>query len=482
MKAKTIASLFISCSLLLPAFSSAEAAMDKVEVRLPSFQVTLNGQKIDSVHSPYPLLVYKDITYFPMTWNYARAMGLYTDWNAEEGLSVQSGGPKIPLEEDESGQNDPHRTYYAEIADFPVKVNGKTVDNRQEEYPLLLFKDITYFPMTWRFTHDEFGWETEWSDISGFLIASRQMPVLFDIVADDADSLYVQTGTEGVYRVSKALDGTFSRISGEEEKAVMGMRADKEKRYALPKASEAGEALTEKNDALYYNGGELLSLKPYKDKAAEYKADHPDLKTGIDWYASLYPLDDRNSLLAVTIYYGTHIPAPYTPHENRLFVVHDGKAQPVPGFSQLPNGIVKNADGTVWIYSVAPSRESINTRNYIRRGQLALIGKDGNARLVNELLQAEDIDMLASEEDSLLIRAYNDRMNADPSRDTDGFYRIDTQLNAQKLYGNVNGVAYAGQDGNIYVLNPPRNMIANVTTGQSVRWWDYELRSDLNGN
>lgn len=149
------------------------------------------------------------------------------------------------------------------------------------------------------------------------------------------------------------------------------------------------------------------------------------------------------------------------------------------GFSQYPDGVAMNDDGTCWMFSSAPPLEDITVSNAERRGQLALIDKDGNARFVNELLQAEDIDILAAEENSLLVRAYNDRLNPDHARDTDGFYRIDTQLNAQKIFGNESGVAYEGQDGNIYVLNPGRNMITNVTAGQSVRWWDYELRSDL---
>lgn len=39
----------------------------------------------------------------------------------------------------------------AELAEGPITVNGQTIDNRTEEYPLLSFRNITYFPLTWRY-------------------------------------------------------------------------------------------------------------------------------------------------------------------------------------------------------------------------------------------------------------------------------------------------------------------------------------------
>lgn len=44
------------------------------------------------------------------------------------------------------------------IPTFTVELNGQIVDNQFAQYPLIVYKDITYFPMTWRFAVDEFGW------------------------------------------------------------------------------------------------------------------------------------------------------------------------------------------------------------------------------------------------------------------------------------------------------------------------------------
>ncbi len=53
----------------------------KVNVTIPSFKVTLNGEVMDNEYNRYPLLVYKDITYFPMTYDGARFLGLKANWH-----------------------------------------------------------------------------------------------------------------------------------------------------------------------------------------------------------------------------------------------------------------------------------------------------------------------------------------------------------------------------------------------------------------
>lgn len=63
-----------------------------VTVSLPSFPVTLNGITIENERSQYPLIIYKDITYFPMTYYDSRFLGLESIWNAKTGLTVEKTG------------------------------------------------------------------------------------------------------------------------------------------------------------------------------------------------------------------------------------------------------------------------------------------------------------------------------------------------------------------------------------------------------
>lgn len=61
----------------------------------------------------------------------------------------------------------------AKYADFPIVVNGQWVENESEEYPIIIFRDVTYFPMTWRFAVTEFNWTTSWEGMEGFSINIR---------------------------------------------------------------------------------------------------------------------------------------------------------------------------------------------------------------------------------------------------------------------------------------------------------------------
>lgn len=176
-KAKAALGVLLIGFLCLPIASVVHAASaiksDQVIVRFPEFPVRVNGTAVDVKHSEYPLIVYQDVTYLPMTWNNAAALGLSAYWDSNKGFSLQKKDACSPLEQvlkPQSNTNGALQT--AELTPFSVRVNGKEIDNSKEPYPVLHYRNITYFPMTWRFTHDEFGWKTSWSEARGFVIES----------------------------------------------------------------------------------------------------------------------------------------------------------------------------------------------------------------------------------------------------------------------------------------------------------------------
>ena len=153
--------------LSVPAFASESAS-------LPEFPVTLNETKIDSSFRQFPLLVYKDITYFPMTYYDCRFLGLKTSWDGDTNT--------LTIEKSNHFHGGAYRTYNWEwengksnvvsVCNFNIIVNGKKIDNALEEYPLLTFRDVTYFPLTWRFAKEEFGWSYSFDSEKGLSITS----------------------------------------------------------------------------------------------------------------------------------------------------------------------------------------------------------------------------------------------------------------------------------------------------------------------
>ena len=87
MKTKLFTTIALSVLLAFGGINAAEAAQN-VDVKIPAFPVELNGTVYDNKHAQYPLLVYIDITYFPMTYYLTRELGLTTGWSAEKGLYI----------------------------------------------------------------------------------------------------------------------------------------------------------------------------------------------------------------------------------------------------------------------------------------------------------------------------------------------------------------------------------------------------------
>ena len=159
--------------MLLSGLGTGVYADSGATAAVPAFTVTLNGQVVDNSYRQYPLLVYKDITYFPMTYYDCRFLGLETSWKgSNEGLYITATGVSGAYDAYKGSANN-KSSYRVSIPTFPITVNGTKVDNSKEEYPLLIFRDVTYFPMTWKWGVDNFNWAYSFDPESGLKISSN---------------------------------------------------------------------------------------------------------------------------------------------------------------------------------------------------------------------------------------------------------------------------------------------------------------------
>ena len=198
MNKKYVRNLLLLVFLLSALHSQEALAADSVPVKLPGFSVTLNGQTFSNTYSKYPLLVYKDITYFPMTYYESRLLGLHTDWSEAEGFAVEKSNKNLDEYIREIQPTKNNIKQYAQIAAGKISVNGKEIVNSEEPYPLLSFRDILYFPLTWRFAVEEFGWTYSFDAEDGLVISNPE--VSFKTAAEFAGPVnsginYMGTGT-----------------------------------------------------------------------------------------------------------------------------------------------------------------------------------------------------------------------------------------------------------------------------------------------
>ena len=188
----TLLCTVLAVSLWLPGVPVYAAS---VQVTLPTFRVTLNNKLIENDSLRYPLIVYRDITYFPMTFYDCHYLGLDTYYTEQTGLEIKMFRRDIvpwSYHEYESSGSNP-RIAAAQVAAFPIRVNGRAIENNKEEYPLLLYKDITYFPLTWRYAVNEFDWDYSFSETEGLRINSFKeedvRELLDDIYGDDIEDI-----------------------------------------------------------------------------------------------------------------------------------------------------------------------------------------------------------------------------------------------------------------------------------------------------
>lgn len=105
-----------------------------------------------------------------MTYYDCRLLGLKTDWTNDTGLIIEKNEDYFYEYIREVNDNKNANKQIAKIAADKITVNGKVIDNNTEEYPLLVFRDVTYFPLTWRFAVNEFGWNYTFDQKNGLVI------------------------------------------------------------------------------------------------------------------------------------------------------------------------------------------------------------------------------------------------------------------------------------------------------------------------
>lgn len=160
-----------------------------ITVNVPDFPVIINGQQMENIYNQYPLLVYKNITYFPMAYDYARFLGVKANWYENKQVLFVGITDDPAKELKKYTINTPNKkTYTATIANYYIAVNTTNakdyLNNKQEEYPVLNFRNVTYFPLTWHFAVEKFGWDYSWDSKTGLQIKSSEpfRPVIEDKV------------------------------------------------------------------------------------------------------------------------------------------------------------------------------------------------------------------------------------------------------------------------------------------------------------
>ncbi|SFK82613.1 hypothetical protein SAMN03159341_101757 [Paenibacillus sp. 1_12] len=492
-----LASLIVLLFACFPHMSTEAAAGSQKKLTLPSFSIQINGQPVDNAHLKYPFFVYNDITYLPLTWEVTQSLGLNLVYS-EGGLTLLKGGgqrsggwlgwkkERFPL--DTSGSNNPKQNYTAAMPSFGLAINDSLIDNGQEPYPLLVWNDVTYMPLTWKYAHDLLDLGLRWDKEKGLQIIGGQQQVLERIYYDDAEYLYVYPTLvtekgQGSLKVKKSMDEPPKWMTIEETEALNKHIQQKQSLLAAETVT-----LVQKDNGLYYDNMKLL---PKEEITVDSNsAGNPFIRqlTGV-----LHPLGSERAFLTVTkvtaYNYGNSLTTYYS------YLIENGQAKEVTEFPQSPDCIIANSDGSYWLASDGTSM--MHGRIIPGSRKLALVSPQGELKVANAWMDGYDITVPGADnpsftnfldaEGKLLI--YVHQISYDPqTTPSRGYYLIDKSFQMTKV-DSLDQLAqetpflptyrsewpvYRGIDGKLYLIRK-NNDLANYTDNTSVMWYDDQI-------
>ncbi len=155
---KKLITLLMVLSLVFALLTPFSVSAAEVYVTHAKIGIVVNGKMIDNSLRKFPFIVYNSITYFPMTYNDCAFLGLSNTWTPESGNIIEK-AEELDIYDDFLNplQNNEDIGGMATVAATPISVLGVKIDNSKEEYPILNYRNLLYFPLTWAWG-EAFGW------------------------------------------------------------------------------------------------------------------------------------------------------------------------------------------------------------------------------------------------------------------------------------------------------------------------------------
>ena len=490
---KRLTAVIIAIVMCISIFNIPAVAMvPTVAVRIAPFKTTILGENVDNTSVEYPLITYKDITYFPMTYDLCAALKLCSGFDNEKGLFITKYFQDIQDRELKPyggyKKNYYNTDYQAVIPTYPIYLNGISIDNSKEEYPLLNFRGVTYFPMTWRFAYEELNFDIVWSEeeYSFSLMPGDDPEMAYPYSAEgnnmilwDKVSVYDPHFDEnGNVTGGTLVDSWWKKYLFDTGAETVSFQSDY-RDFNFPKDEydkSCGRlqgtelSLEVKENGIYCGDELLLATEQGKDKtdpvATEFKT-------------------EKGSIIYLNIY-TPGIPAPYTPHSEYILAKDENGVRVLPwddknnfsgifadnrggyyvcsnGYSPYNMGRWSNSFSEIFRYTPEDGNFVSLVEKYSDViNSLQAIGISGNKLYVKAMWYDARKDYGNSSTQGATISAVNS-----------GYYTIDLDSGAfEKVYPFIEGELYLSPGGTPYCFAKyARNgRIVNLSTGNIIEY------------
>lgn len=171
---------WLCCLTLLLAFSGISFAEEQLlDVSVYKQGLVLNGVNVNSSALEYPMLFFKEVVYLPISKEMGVQSGFVTKWDeTTKTLTIEKAEPKTAALP--SGVYAHPDKVKARVSTNPVAL-GTTV-MKTGEFPVLVYRDVTYVPLTWELTNTSFGWKSVHHPLMGLVIQSDATSSIEDVL------------------------------------------------------------------------------------------------------------------------------------------------------------------------------------------------------------------------------------------------------------------------------------------------------------
>ena len=454
-----------------------------VKVKVAPFYTQIENVSVDNRYVEYPLITYKDITYFPMTYDLCSMLGLSVGFDSNEGLFITKHISEmeydyVPNYFGASATNHYNTEYPAVIPTYPVYLNGIRIDNTKEEYPLINFRNVTYFPMTWRFAYEELNFNIDFSlENYSFVLTKNSQPSMAYVYKADEKSLFLEDKIS-VYEERPNEHGDISyhllysywdfyRVNLETQTAAKLESKENSEKVEFELVSGKAESVqidvTKGDDGLYL--GDKLIMECNTENISDIQGF--EYKTG-----------DNNSIISLVVYTGQIVP-PYT-HHNEYLLEKIGD-----NFTKLEwdnknnfSGVFSDENGGFYICSSGYSPN--NMGRWSNSFSDVYYYKTGSGKLESYAEKYSDIinsvEVIGKANGKLYVKAMWYAANKDRSGTVSfpisavnsGFYEIDLASGTMaKIYPYIYGETFIAPNGDVFCsANYAREQrLVNVTKG-----------------
>ncbi|TCT16321.1 hypothetical protein EDC18_102338 [Natranaerovirga pectinivora] len=287
--------------------SRIETLEQEINISERKFNVSIDGIFINDINAIYPTIIYNNIVYLPLDWINCKWLGISVNIGENNEIIIDTTGEvrssvsldyewNINLESIEMG-----------IITNEIIINGKSIDNTLEAYPIMKYEypveiysnliiqdSRIYFPLTWKWIVDEFGWFYEWHPQTGLRIQTQSNTdklFLGQILSKINDftfnkMAYISADVKSIETNESYHINLVKRTSGIRQLAIGLMDPE----YLIKRNSQilylGNESLTDNDELIVIEGSEGFKYTIYGYRKA-YLFEHEyeqDLKTISEFY------------------------------------------------------------------------------------------------------------------------------------------------------------------------------------------------------